>query len=116
MELNIISQTKKQLLGLNEIKFSVIADEATSQRGMVQRELCKKLNLNPDSTVIVNMKQSFGAKLVMCIAHAYSDKESMLASEPKHLMARIAKKAGAASKEDAANKSADSEAAQGKTE
>jgi len=96
MELKIISNTENKLLNRKEITFSVEQDSSTATRDDLTKELCKKLNLSPDSTLIVKINQGFGKKESSGVAHSYATKEALEKFEPKHILTRIAKKAAKA--------------------
>lgn len=91
MEIKILSNVENKHLDRKEISFSVIEESSTPSREALKTELCKKLNLSPDSTIVVNVAQSFGTKQSLCVAHSYKSKESLEKSEPKHILDRIAK-------------------------
>ncbi len=93
MELKILSSNENKLLNRREIIFSVVQDSSTANRTDLTKELCKKLNLHPDSTIIVRIDQGFGHKESSGFAHAYQSKEMLEKYEQKSILARIAKKA-----------------------
>jgi small subunit ribosomal protein S24e len=88
MELKIISNTENKSFGRREITFNVLQDSGTSKRAEVHAELCKKLNLKPESTIVVRMSQRFGAKECVAVAHSYEAKEVMERYEPRYLLDR----------------------------
>lgn len=104
MEVHITSETTNNLLKRKEIRFSISEDDATVSKADVHREICKKLGLSPESTVIVSVNQAFGARQSSGIAHSYHSKEEMEKSEPKHIMNRAAGKKGAPQPEKAEKK------------
>jgi ribosomal protein S24E len=89
MELKIISNTENKAFSRRDILFSVLQDSGTSKRSDVHTELCKALNLKPESTVVVKMEQRFGAKESSAVAHSYDTKELMERYEPHYLLDRI---------------------------
>lgn len=93
MELKIISNEENHFLKRKEIKFSVEQDGSTVSRAEITKEICKKLNLSPDATIVVRIDQGFGSKESAGIAHSYQSKELLGKSEPKHILARSGKKA-----------------------
>jgi small subunit ribosomal protein S24e len=93
MELKILSNNENKLLGRKEITFSVEQEGSTANRTELTKELCKRLNLHPESTVIVSISQTFGTRQSTGTAHSYSDKET-LAKYEKMTLARIAKRTG----------------------
>ena len=92
MELKIISNNENKLLNRKEIRFSVMQSGGTVNRTELARELCKKLNLHPESTIITRIDQGYGMRESTGIAHAYQTKEMLDKYEPKKILARIAKK------------------------
>lgn len=102
MELKIISNTDNKLLSRKEISFSVEQSGSTVTRAEVSKELCKKLNLNPDGMVIVRIDQSFGTRESRGLAHSYENKQTLERYESKKLSGKGTKKpkAGAAPKEE----------------
>ena len=97
MELNILSNNENKLLNRKEIRFSVMQDSSTVEREAVKREICKKLNLSPDSTIVVRIDQKFGGRESSGIAHSYGTKELLDKYESKKLLAKIGKKEAKAS-------------------
>ncbi len=94
MELKILSNNENRLLNRKEIEFSVDQESSTANRTDLTKELCKKLNLSPESTLIVRIDQGFGKKESRGMAHSYQTKEALERYEPKHILERISKKAG----------------------
>lgn len=102
MELKIISDNENRLLNRREISLTVEHEKGTPRKEDLARELCRKLNLSPESTIIVRMGQGFGRKESTALAYSYKTKELLERYEPKHLLARSAKKKDAAKPEQAA--------------
>ena len=92
MELKIISKKEDKSFSRQDILFSVMQSGATLKRSEVHTELCKTLNLNPESTIIVKMAQRFGARESSATAHSYETKELMERYEPNYLLDRVAGK------------------------
>jgi ribosomal protein S24E len=94
MEIEIANDSENKTVGRREITFYVLDYAATPTKDLIKTELCKKLNIHPDSTVIVRMDQTFGTKRGTCVAHSYATAEAMKHYEQKHLFERsvIAKK------------------------
>lgn len=88
MELKIESSKENKLLNRKEITFTVEQDSSTAKRDELTKELCKKLNLNPESTIIVRIDQGFGRKESSGVAHSYQSRELLEKYEPKHVLAR----------------------------
>lgn len=94
MDIKIISQGENKLLHRKEIEFTITGFESTPSKAEAHKELCKKLNLLPDSTIITNLKQAFGMKECSGTAHSYENKEQM-AAEPNYSKKRMEKSLGA---------------------
>jgi len=92
MELKITANTENKLLNRKEITFMVEQDNSTAKRDELTKELCKKLSLNPDSTIIVRIDQGFGRKESSGVAHSYQSKEQLEKYEPKHVLSKVNKK------------------------
>jgi small subunit ribosomal protein S24e len=103
MEVKVTSNKENALLERREIKFMIDQDGATSRRDDVKRELCKMLNLSPDSTIVVSINQGFGGKECSGTAHSYKDSKALEKYERKYLLDRVSKSAkkGGAAKEEA---------------
>ncbi len=109
MEFKITSNKENKLLERKEITFSVDQDTSTISREEITREICRKLSLDPESTIVVRIDQGFGSRESTGIAHSYSSRELLNRYEPKHVLSRMNKKsgkqdAGAAEKADEAPK------------
>jgi ribosomal protein S24E len=106
MEIQITSNRENKLLERKEIGFSIVQEGSTPSKKEIKEELCKKLNLDPESVIIVKVEQSRGIRVGRGIAHAYPSKELVESSEPEHLVNRMkgikgAKAAAGAKKEEA---------------
>jgi ribosomal protein S24E len=89
MQLKIISNTENKAFGRRDITFNIMQDSSTSKRSDVHAELCKTLNLKPESTIVISMDQRFGAKESSAVAHSYETKEFMERYEPHYLLDRV---------------------------
>ena len=94
MELSIISDQTNPAASRREISFSVVQDDKTASKEEIKKELCSRLNLSPDTTIIVSVRQEFGVRRSVGVAHSYASKEQMDGSEPGYLTARLSKMAG----------------------
>lgn len=92
LDLNIISDVENKILKRREIGFSVVEEAGTVSKSELKTDLCKKLNLNPDYTVICSINQNFGIRKSDGVAHAYKSKEDMERLEPKYILNRLSKK------------------------
>lgn len=89
MEINVTSNKENKLLNRREIDFYVIQDGSTPSKNEIKTELCKKLNLDPESVMVVRVDQTTGLRQARGIAHAYSSKEQVEKFEPVHLVNRM---------------------------
>ncbi len=89
MELKIVSNTENKTFSRRDIMFSITQSGSTSKRVEVHAELCKALNLKPESTIIVKIDQHFGSKDSSAVAHSYETKELMERYEPRYLLDRV---------------------------
>ncbi len=99
MDINILSDVENKTLNRREIEFAVVQDASTERSDNIKVELCKKLNLNPDCTLISKIHQEFGMRRSRGFAHSYKSKEEMANAEPKYLLERLSKKSKKDNKE-----------------
>lgn len=92
MELEVINDIKNSVVGRREIEFYIMQDDKTPSIDEVKREICKKLNLSPDSTIVINIGQAFGTRRSKAIAHNYPNAESLKKFEHEYFFERAAKK------------------------
>lgn len=92
MDIQIKTDNDNKFMQRREIEFYVVSDGPTPSTKEVSEELCKKLNLNPDHTVITRMDQRFGVKQLTGYAHYYEDADSMKKYEPAHILERMKKR------------------------
>jgi ribosomal protein S24E len=88
MDLNITSNKENKTIGRKEIEFSVVA-EAAIKRDDLKAELCKKLNISPNSTIVVRIDSGFGSKTSTGIAHSYADEATLKKYESRRLLERL---------------------------
>lgn len=92
MEVSIMSDTNNPVMDRREIKFSVVQEGKTASRDEIKTEICKKLNLSPDATIITEIDQEFGVRRCSGSAHSYKSKEALEKAEPRYLLARLVKR------------------------
>ncbi|MCL5101874.1 MAG: 30S ribosomal protein S24e [Candidatus Marsarchaeota archaeon] len=93
MEIKISNDKENKLFKRREISFAVVGEEKTPSAAEVKKELCKKLNISPDATLIKELYQAFGERLCEGMAVSYESAEAMQKSEQKHKIERRAKAA-----------------------
>jgi len=91
MEIKISSDNNNKLFKRREIGFMIIGEDKTPSALEVRKELCKKLNISPDATLIKELEQAFGEKLCKGIAVSYESAEALQKNEQKHKLGRRAK-------------------------
>lgn len=92
MELQISKDFENKLFGRREISFSLSYTGKTPTKEEVKQEICKKLSIDPELTLIVRISPLFGTTVNQGLAHSYSSKE-MMKVEQKYLFDRKDKKA-----------------------
>ena len=97
MDVKIEKNTDNKLFGRKEIVFSTSYKGKTPTQEEVKEEICKKLSLSPDLTVVVKISPLFGNSAASVLVHSYASKEAM-SVEKKYLFERITKKAAKAAK------------------
>ncbi|MEM3227461.1 MAG: hypothetical protein QXR58_00320 [Candidatus Micrarchaeaceae archaeon] len=91
MDIEIISDVQNALLQRREVKFVVSQESSTVSKEQLKVELCRKLNTNPDSSIVEKISQRFGERRSDGVFYSYKDKASMERMEPKHLLKRYSK-------------------------
>ena len=105
MEVSILSDNDNKNAGRREVSFLVVQDDKTASKEQIKQELCKRLNLSPEATIITEIRQEFGMRRSTGMAHAYASKEQLERSEPRYLLKRLSKgekKEGSEQKEEKA--------------
>lgn len=92
MEIKVSNEKENKLMNRKEIEAVVTYTGKTPTRDEVKEELCKKLSLNPDTTVIMKIDQEYGAMASGITAHSYASKESMPVAKAKEKKANAEKK------------------------
>ena len=88
MNVNLISTTENKLLDRKEIEAEVSFDGATPKRAELKDAICQKVAANPELVILRKVSSSFGRKAVKVVAHAYSAKEKLMATEPVYIKVR----------------------------
>lgn len=91
MELKVIKNEDNKLFERKDVKFDVIDYDSTPSKDKVKTELCKKLNVLPNLTIIEKLDQEFGMKRLNGLAHVYSDEKSIDKYERKYILKRNSK-------------------------
>ncbi|MCL4372389.1 30S ribosomal protein S24e [Candidatus Marsarchaeota archaeon] len=93
MEIKITSDKKNKIFNRREINFVVVGEGSTPSAAEVKKDLCKKLNLNPDATTVRQIKQVFGSMTCECDAVSYETPAELAQNEKKYLLSRREKSA-----------------------
>lgn len=88
MNVNILTTTDNKLLERKEVEAEVSFDAATPKRAELKTAISHKIGANPELVVIRSVSSMFGRKAVKVVAHAYSQKEILLGTEPVHIKVR----------------------------
>jgi len=98
MEIKITKDETNSTTGRREVQVYVLQDDKTPSKEDIKKEVCKKLSLGPDLTVVVKVDQKFGTKQSIATLHAYKDQASLNAYTQKYLIGRATgeKRKGAA--------------------
>lgn len=88
MQTEIISKTENKLLGRVEIDAVVSFEGKTPGRKEIRESVSTKIGLNPDLTVLRKVESQFGVNTIHIMAHSYANKETLMKTEPKHLLVR----------------------------
>ena len=91
MEIKISNDKENKLFKRREISFLVVGEEKTPSAAQVKKELCKKLNVSPDATLIKELYQAFGERMCNGTAVSYETADAMAQNEQKHKLERRAK-------------------------
>lgn len=90
MDVKIIEDKQNPLLNRRELKCEIAYDGATPSREEVKAAIVKALGSNPDTTVVMEIRQNFGARLSHAVIHIYDSKEVM--KIPSYILKRSEKK------------------------
>ncbi len=77
MEIRILEEREEKLFGRKEIIFETSYEGKTPSGEEVKQEICKKLGLSPDLTIVIKIDQAFGKGLSTVKVHSYAKKEIM---------------------------------------
>jgi len=92
MEVEILKDNNNAVIGRREIELSIIQVDRTPSKEEVKKEVCKKLNLSPESTLVVKLDQSYGLKQSRALVHSYLNTNAMKKFERSYLFERHEKK------------------------
>ncbi|MBO3763264.1 MAG: 30S ribosomal protein S24e [Thermoproteota archaeon] len=85
MELKILENVERKLIGRNEVTFEVIHDGApTPSIWEVKKTLAALGGFPIEGIFIIKLKSKFGANKGVGVAHVYKDEKAAQAFESKH--------------------------------
>ena len=88
MELQIISEEKKPLLGRKEIKARVTYQDKTPARKSIRSALAKKLSAEEKLIAVRKIMPEYGVQAAKIEAVIYENEKIMKELEPKHIIER----------------------------
>ena len=88
LEIEVKSNKENRMLDRNEIEAYATYEGMTPKRDEIKEVLCKKLSLDPSSTIIIRIDQEYGAKKSFVLARSYKNKDVMERIEHEHLRSR----------------------------
>ncbi len=94
MEIKILSDVNNHMLGRREIRALVTQESKTASKEEIKTEICRQLNISPETSIVTNIRQKFGLRQSECTVHSYKSKEAMDSAEPKYIIKRATKVKG----------------------
>ncbi len=88
MDLSVDLRSKNELLGRDDVSFTVKFEGAVPPRKQVREALSTAIGANAGQVVLVRLRGGFGVRTVKGLAHAYLSTEAMNKNEKKHLLIR----------------------------
>lgn len=82
MDVSVKSKKDNKLLRRAEVRFEVDFEGATPSRKQVKEKLCAALNARPELTLVDELRQGFGERVLYGYAKVYSAPEDMAAELP----------------------------------
>ncbi len=94
MDIAVTSDKEEKLYSRRSIAFSMTYDKSTPSKEQARTELCKRLNLMPDLTIITDIVQDYGTRTCTAHANSYASKDALQRFERRHVLSRLSKKEG----------------------
>ncbi len=76
-DVKIVEDRANPLLRRRELRCEIAYDGPTPSRAEVKAAIVKALGSNPETTVVMEIRQNFGARVSDAIVHIYDSKEAM---------------------------------------
>lgn len=83
INIQVVADKENKLVHRREINATAQYQGKTPSREEVKQQLCKQLNLSPESSAIVAINQVYGNMSSTIVLHSYKTKEAMEAMEQK---------------------------------
>ncbi|MGC8671495.1 MAG: 30S ribosomal protein S24e [Candidatus Micrarchaeia archaeon] len=91
INISVSKDLTNKLMNRRELDCIVTYAEKTPSRQEIKDAFVSKFALNPETTVVVNINQSFGSRASKVLVYSYASKEAMR-SVSKYLLERGTKK------------------------
>lgn len=81
VDIKLNTQIENKLLRRKELSFTAYYKGKTPIKEEIKEEICKMLNLKPETTIILSIEQQYGVQESTIRANSYDKKEDMLRFE-----------------------------------
>ncbi len=83
INIQVVADKENKLVQRREISATAQYQGKTPSRDEVKQQICKQLNLPPESSAVVAINQIYGTMSSTIVLHSYKSKEAMEATEPQ---------------------------------
>ncbi len=88
MNTSILVTTDNKLLERKEVSAEVSFDGATPKRAELKDAVGQKIGQNPELMVLRKVSSNFGRRVVKITVHIYSNKDTLMNTEPSYIKIR----------------------------
>jgi ribosomal protein S24E len=88
MDLSVDNRSKNELMGRDDVAFTVKFESAIPSRKQVREALATAIGVPAGQVVLVRLRGGFGVRTAKGLAHAYNSSEALNKNEKKHLLIR----------------------------
>ena len=88
MNVDILFKTDNKVLERKEVSAEVSYEGATPKRKDLKQAVCSKVGASPDLSVLRDVNPTYGKQAVKVTVHSYGKKETMMSTEPAHILKR----------------------------
>ena len=88
IDVEIVSKQENKLLDRQEVRARIGFTKQTPNRKDIRSAIGGKIAANPDSMILREVTNEFGAKQIKVLAHVYADIELLKKNEPYHFLVR----------------------------